>query len=145
MPGRFIAADDHQIGPHHRIVRNDPVDFCEYVGPAVGSGRIDRSLQQGGNIDEELGMTASRTWGHRHWQPIREFPSALPLLHRDPFDRLLVPQARTEPLILLTNDPVLVQYGTGVELIRQLAKKSFQEPSITPGTPAFCRRNTAAR
>ena len=43
---------------------------------------------------------------------------ALPLLHRDPFDRLLVTQARTEPLILLTNDAVLTQYGTGVELIR---------------------------
>lgn len=43
---------------------------------------------------------------------------ALPPLHRDPFDRLLVAQARTEPLILLTNDAVLTQYGTGVELIR---------------------------
>lgn len=43
--------------------------------------------------------------------------AALPLLHRDPFDRLLVAQARTEPLILLTNDAVLTQYGTGVELM----------------------------
>lgn len=42
---------------------------------------------------------------------------ALPLLHRDPFDRLLVAQARTEPLILLTNDAALTQYGTGVELM----------------------------
>ena len=44
--------------------------------------------------------------------------AALPLLHRDPFDRMLVAQARTEPLILLTNDTVLEQYGPGVELIR---------------------------
>ena len=43
--------------------------------------------------------------------------AALPLLHRDPFDRMLVAQARTEPLILLTNDTVLEQYGPGVELI----------------------------
>ena len=44
--------------------------------------------------------------------------AALPLLHRDPFDRMLMAQARTEPLILLTNDTVLQQYGPGVELIR---------------------------
>jgi len=44
--------------------------------------------------------------------------AALPLLHRDPFDRMLVAQARTEPLILLTNDTVLEQYGPGIELIR---------------------------
>jgi len=44
--------------------------------------------------------------------------AALPLLHRDPFDRMLVAQARTEPLILLTNDTVLQQYGPGIELIR---------------------------
>lgn len=44
--------------------------------------------------------------------------AALPRLHRDPFDRLLVAQARTEPLILLTNDAVLQQYGPGIELIR---------------------------
>ena len=43
--------------------------------------------------------------------------ATLPLLHRDPFDRMLVAQARTEPLILLTNDTVLEQYGPGVELI----------------------------
>ncbi|MDB6086099.1 MAG: hypothetical protein JWN43_3980 [Gammaproteobacteria bacterium] len=31
----------------------------------------------------------------------------LPLLHKDPFDRILVAQALVEPMILLTNDEVL--------------------------------------
>ena len=35
----------------------------------------------------------------------------LPLLHRDPFDRLLVAQAITEPLHLLTADPHLAAYS----------------------------------
>lgn len=35
----------------------------------------------------------------------------LPPIHRDPFDRLLVAQALTEPMHLLTNDPVLEGYG----------------------------------
>lgn len=41
----------------------------------------------------------------------------LPPLHRDPFDRMLVAQALTEPLILLTNDPLLVGYGSCVTLV----------------------------
>ncbi len=36
---------------------------------------------------------------------------ALPLLHRDPFDRLLVCQALTEPLVVLTSDPAFAPYG----------------------------------
>lgn len=39
---------------------------------------------------------------------------ALPALHRDPFDRLLVAQAQAEPLLLLTADPLLARYGSAV-------------------------------
>ena len=35
----------------------------------------------------------------------------LPLLHRDPFDRLLVAQAICEPIRLLTADPQLAAYS----------------------------------
>lgn len=38
----------------------------------------------------------------------------LPLHHRDPFDRLLVAQAQTEPMRLLTRDPVVALYGGNV-------------------------------
>jgi PIN domain nuclease of toxin-antitoxin system len=37
--------------------------------------------------------------------------AGLPLHHRDPFDRLLVAQARSEPMRLLSNDPLLRAYG----------------------------------
>jgi PIN domain nuclease of toxin-antitoxin system len=36
--------------------------------------------------------------------------------HTDPFDRMLVAQAKTEPLVLLTNDAILAGYGDCVEL-----------------------------
>lgn len=42
---------------------------------------------------------------------------ALPDLHRDPFDRLLVAQAMSEPLHLLTADPVLAGYSPLVEVV----------------------------
>ena len=41
----------------------------------------------------------------------------LPSIHRDPFDRMLVAQARTEPLILLTNDAALARCGEGIEVV----------------------------
>lgn len=40
----------------------------------------------------------------------------LPPLHKDPFDRILLAQARTEGIELLTADAVLVQYGEGIRL-----------------------------
>ena len=42
--------------------------------------------------------------------------AALPLLHRDPFDRVLVAQARIEGLTLVTADPTLEAYD--VALVR---------------------------
>jgi PIN domain nuclease of toxin-antitoxin system len=42
----------------------------------------------------------------------------LPKHHKDPFDRMLVAQAVTEPMILLTNDTALVPYGDLVQLVR---------------------------
>jgi PIN domain nuclease of toxin-antitoxin system len=41
----------------------------------------------------------------------------LPPVHKDPFDRLLVAQARVEPMILLTNDEMLGGYGDFVEVV----------------------------
>ena len=42
----------------------------------------------------------------------------LPWLHRDPFDRMLVAQARTDKLTLLTADDAVGAYGEGVRLVR---------------------------
>lgn len=37
--------------------------------------------------------------------------------HKDPFDRLLVAQSLSEPLILLTTDAKLARYGTTVQVV----------------------------
>jgi PIN domain nuclease of toxin-antitoxin system len=41
----------------------------------------------------------------------------LPHHHRDPFDRLLIAQAMTEPLVLLTADAQLAQYTDLVRMV----------------------------
>lgn len=45
------------------------------------------------------------------------FVTALPLHHRDPFDRMLIAQAIHEPMHLLTADKVLKRYSDLVEVI----------------------------
>jgi PIN domain nuclease of toxin-antitoxin system len=42
---------------------------------------------------------------------------SLPALHTDPFDRMLVAQARVEPLRLVTGDEELAGYGDGVLVV----------------------------
>jgi len=41
----------------------------------------------------------------------------LPDIHRDPFDRMLIAQAISEPLTLLTADPMLKKYSELVEMV----------------------------
>jgi PIN domain nuclease of toxin-antitoxin system len=44
------------------------------------------------------------TWAHGR------AAAELPLVHRDPFDRMLVAQALAEDLVLVTRDPVIPRY-----------------------------------
>ena len=41
----------------------------------------------------------------------------LPLIHRDPFDRLLIAQATVEGFVLLTNDVILERYQGPIRLV----------------------------
>lgn len=50
---------------------------------------------------------------HHHAQAVAELPEH----HKDPFDRLLVAQARIERLILVTADPKLAAYDLELQLI----------------------------
>lgn len=43
--------------------------------------------------------------------------ASLPLIHRDPFDRMLIAQATAEPLHFLTADQTLKAYSSLVELV----------------------------
>ncbi len=52
----------------------------------------------------ELNVTGAHAWS----------AGRLPPLHRDPFDRLLVAQARHEQLTLVTDDEALARYDVNV-------------------------------
>jgi len=41
----------------------------------------------------------------------------LPSLHKDPFDRILITQARTEGMLLITSDSAVAAYGEGIMMV----------------------------
>jgi PIN domain nuclease of toxin-antitoxin system len=51
----------------------------------------------------------------RHLLAVAELPTFND--HKDPFDRLLVAQSMTEPLILLTTDGNMSRYGSTVRVV----------------------------
>lgn len=53
---------------------------------------------------EPLDVTSEQAWA----------AGALPLHHRDPFDRLLVAQAQLEGLTIVTRDPAISRYQVAV-------------------------------
>lgn len=59
-------------------------------------------------------VTVQRVLNHIQSLPVLERHiwtlGALPMYHRDPFDRLLIAQAVTEGWLLVTADPVFTQY-----------------------------------
>jgi PIN domain nuclease of toxin-antitoxin system len=65
----------------------------------------------------ELGLTAN---GYQSLdiksKHVRQL-SSLAQIHRDPFDRIMVAQAITEQMLLLTLDQTLAKYGQAVKVI----------------------------
>jgi PIN domain nuclease of toxin-antitoxin system len=65
------------------------------------------------NIDPRLIHSTLREYGYTEL-PIRSEHAIavgdLPAIHKDPFDRILVAQARVEGITLLTSDPVVARY-----------------------------------
>ncbi len=80
------------------------------IKSALGKLRVDLDV-----LDErldQLGFTPlAVSWAHA--RRLRQ----LPLLHGDPFDRMLVAQALSEPLHLLTHDAALAPYSELVIVI----------------------------
>ena len=71
-----------------------------------GIGKLPPLSRDAEEVIDETGLTRLDI-STRHAQ----LAGRLPLLHRDPFDRMLVAQAQIEDLVLITDDPGIEQYG----------------------------------
>jgi PIN domain nuclease of toxin-antitoxin system len=104
--------DDKQLSKHARslIVNADEVYISSAsiweAGIKIKLGKLDAKIDEfidciGTEGFQELSLTTKHT----------AFVTGLPPYHRDPFDRMLIAQAMSEPLILLTADKALKQYS----------------------------------
>lgn len=92
----FSAASVWEIAIKHRLARHDmPVSGDTAATLCRRAGYIELAVSS---------IHAAAT-------------EALPLHHTDPFDRMLVAQAKSEPMCLLTHDGMLPQYGDTVLLV----------------------------
>jgi PIN domain nuclease of toxin-antitoxin system len=104
---RLPAAARQQIA-NAGVVYVSAISLWE-IGMKVSAGKLKLRMSMG---DLEAKLTASNfvplalTWRHA----IRAYDVAP--FHRDPFDRLLLAQAVTEPLHLLTTDESLKDYSS---------------------------------
>jgi len=108
-------ADDPRLSPHARGVIASgevPVHFSAAsvweaeIKAAAGKLVAPRDLLEALEADGFLELRVCS----RH---ARE-AARLPLLHRDPFDRMIVAQARLEGLTVLTGDAKIAEYGATV-------------------------------
>ncbi len=105
-------ADDEKLGPGARDAIADPTNrvFVSAVtGWEIAIKRMLGKLQAPDGLD-----AAVEQEGFVHL-PIRfghgEQAGALPLHHRDPFDRMLVAQCKMEALELVSADPAMKAYA----------------------------------
>jgi PIN domain nuclease of toxin-antitoxin system len=117
----WCLAEERRLDRATRSLIEDPSTEVLFSAASIweiaikaGLGRADFRLPPG-----EIAQAATDT-GFAEL-PVRSSAACLvaelPLHHRDPFDRLLIAQAITEPARLYTADKELVPYSELVELI----------------------------
>lgn len=115
----WAAVDSPRLPPLTRSILENPAEEVSFSVVSLWEIVIKVSL---GRPDFEVDPAAIRI--HARRAGIEELPAYgehvlavgdLPPLHQDPFDRLLVAQARYEGLTLLTVDHHVLAYGEGVQ------------------------------
>jgi PIN domain nuclease of toxin-antitoxin system len=107
--------DSPRLPPQMRELIADPERTVFISTASTWEIRIKQKL---GKLDLPAEFDAALDASEFHWLPIsRAHADAtvhLPFHHRDPFDRMLICQARCESLTLLTVDERLAAYGKNV-------------------------------
>lgn len=110
-------ADDLDLGERARELIAAPENLIFYSAASIWEIRIKQAL---GKLD--LPDEFAEALGHQAFEPLAisvthaHALQDLPQLHRDPFDRLLIAQARCERLTILTRDGIIGQYDVATVL-----------------------------
>lgn len=110
--------DDHQLSKLARkIITNADLVYVSSVSIweaaiKIQLGKLDANIQEIVEAIESEGFLELPLMARQ-----AAIVAELPTIHRDPFDRMLVAQAVSEPLRLLTSDEILKQYSELVDIV----------------------------
>ncbi|MDZ4729468.1 MAG: type II toxin-antitoxin system VapC family toxin [Xanthomonadales bacterium] len=117
----WAASEPQRLSAKARTLLLDSANQLVFSAASLWEISIKSSLARSG-----FKVDARRLWRMLLVNGYRELPitsehtvavNELPALHKDPFDRILVAQARVEGLLLLTADKKVAKYGEGVQKI----------------------------
>jgi PIN domain nuclease of toxin-antitoxin system len=119
----WAIANSPRLPPAVREMIAEPTNDIVVSAVTIWEIAIKRALARGGAGDMPISATAAlahfRDAGYLSLSVSAEHCAAvelLPRLHADPFDRLLMAQALSEPARLVTHDPALAAYSDTVIL-----------------------------
>jgi len=117
----WAASEPERLSAKARALLLDPANQLVFSAASLWEISIKNSLDRADfNVDPRRLWRMLLVNGYRELPVTSEHTVAvndLPKLHKDPFDRILVAQARVEGLLLLTVDKVVAKYGEGVRKV----------------------------
>lgn len=117
----WAASEPQRLSAKARALLLDPANQLIFSSASLCEITIKNGLERSDfNVDPRRLWRMLLVNGYRELSVSSEHTVAvndLPLLHKDPFDRILVAQARVEGLTLLTVDKRVAQYGDGVKKV----------------------------
>lgn len=117
----WAAREPDRLGRTTRELLEDPANELAFSAASIWEVAIKHSLGRADfDIDPRVLRRGLLESGYRELEVTGLHGAAvadLPGIHRDPFDRMLVAQARVEGLTLLTADERVAAYGSPARLI----------------------------
>jgi PIN domain nuclease of toxin-antitoxin system len=117
----WAASEPQRLSAKARALLLDPSNQLVFSSASLWEIAIKNGLERSDfNVDPRRLWRMLLVNGYRELSVTSEHTVAvndLPLLHKDPFDRILVAQARIEGLTLLTADKMVAKYGDGVKKV----------------------------
>lgn len=115
------ASEPQRLSAKARALLLDPANQLIFSSASLWEITIKSGLERSDfNVDPRRLWRMLLVNGYRELSVTSEHTVAvndLPPLHKDPFDRILVAQARVEGLTLLTADKLVAKYGDGVKKV----------------------------
>lgn len=117
----WAASEPKRLSAKARTLLLDPANHLVFSSASLWEISIKNGLDR-----VDFNVDPRRLWRMLLVSGYRELPvtsehtvavNELPNLHKDPFDRILVAQARVEGLTLLTVDKAVAKYGDGVRKV----------------------------